>query len=240
MPTAASIVSAMATIATIGMVGSPVVTVRKMEHQRSVGIMTPTFFCAQLVNCVMWSIYGVLRSSLAIVVCGVVGNAVATYCLLVFLAVARLEEKSGHRLASTTYKKSLLSVTFALCAIAGVSALIVVLAAISPHSAAVVNGLLGACTSVYMLGSPLALAGAIVKNKNAEGLAPITMGFGLANASLWVLSGALVGDFFIVVPNVLGALACCLQFALLFRYGRRASEAVAVKTAIAPLPFTEC
>ncbi|RNF22469.1 solute carrier family 50 (sugar transporter) [Trypanosoma conorhini] len=239
MSNSASVVAVMATVATVGTVGSPVVTVRNMERQCSVGVMTPTFFCAQLVNCVVWSIYGVLQSSFAIIACNVVGNAVATYCLLVFLAVARLEEMSGRRLPSTTYKKSRMSVIATLCIIAGVSALIVALAAASPHGARVFNGLLGGCTSAFMLGSPLALAGTIVRNKNAEGLAPLTMAFGLANTLLWFLYGVLTGDPFIMAPNVVGALACCFQFLLLFRYGRRPGEAVAVKTAVAPLPLAD-
>ncbi|EAN84188.1 hypothetical protein C3747_19g201 [Trypanosoma cruzi] len=239
MSTTANVVSMLATIATVGTVSSPVFTVRKMEQQCSVGIMTPTFFCAQLANTVVWSIYGVLQLSFAIIICNVIGNAVATYCLLVFLSVARMEEKSGNRLVSTTYRKSLMTIVFTLIIILCLSTIIVFLAFISPQSARVFNGVLGGCTSVLMLGSPLALAGTIIKNKNAEGLAPITMAFGLANTVFWFWYGILVNDKFIMVPNFLGAVACFSQFVLLFIYGKRPGEAVAVKTAIAPLPFVE-
>ncbi|ORC83998.1 solute carrier family 50 (sugar transporter) [Trypanosoma theileri] len=232
-----SIVSILATTASICMLSAPIVTVRKLEQQRSIGIMTPTFFCAQLASSVVWSIYGVIQVAFGVILCNVVGNAIATYCLLVFLSVARQEEKSGHTLASTTYKKSCLTVLIALSFMMGASFVIVLLISIKPELAKFFNGLLGSCCSVFMLSSPLGMAGTIIKNKNAEGLAPLTMSFALVNTFLWVLYGLLTSDLFISVPNFLGLSSCIFQFFLLFLYGKKPAETTAVKAGIAPLPF---
>ncbi|KEG12831.1 solute carrier family 50 (sugar transporter) [Trypanosoma grayi] len=231
-------VSVSATAASICMVGAPVVTVRKMEKQRSVGAMTPLYFSAQLASCAVWSIYGVMQDAFGVILCNAIGNAIATYCLLVFLSVARREEKSGHRIANTTYKKSQTTVMIAISFIACASLLIVCLASVKPPAAKTLNGLLGSCCSVFMLSSPLALAGAIIKNKNAEGLAPLTITFALANTSLWCLYALLKRDIFIFVPNLLGIAACLFQFLLFFMYGQKPAKAVAVKAAVAPLPFS--
>ncbi|KAH9577963.1 SWEET sugar transporter [Trypanosoma melophagium] len=232
-----SIVSILATMASICMVSAPIVTVKKLEQQRSIGIMTPTFFCAQLVNSVLWSIYGVIQVAFGVTLCNAVGNAVATYCLLVFLSVARQEELSGHTLASTTYKKSCLTVGVALCFLLCSSSAIVFLISINPDSAKFVNGLIGSCSSVFMLSSPLGMAGTIIKNKNAEGLAPLTLSFATANTFLWSLYGILTSDLFLFLPGVLGLSSCIFQFVLLFFYGTKPAEAIEVKAAIAPLPF---
>ncbi|EPY31558.1 hypothetical protein STCU_03395 [Strigomonas culicis] len=103
---------------------------------------------------------------------------------------------------------------------------------------ATVNGLAGGCCSVFMLSSPLMMAKDIIKNKNAEGLQPVTMTFATANSLLWTLYGLLKSDPYIAVPNTLCSFACFFQFFLLLRYGRKPSVAVVtIVESLAPVPL---
>lgn len=233
-----NIISIAATTASICMLSSPILTVMNLARACSIGVMTITFFCAQYMNCVVWAMYGMQKMAIPVISCNLLGTCIATYCILTFLMVARVEEASGHPLKSTTYRQCL--ITAACTLTLGCVFLVIILIlynAVSPSVAATVNGLCGGCCSVIMLSSPLGMAKTIIQNKNAEGLQPVTLTFGTLNSILWTLYGILMGDFNIMVPNTVCTLACFFQFYLLLRYGRRPPAEVTVVESVAPVPI---
>ncbi|AYU83866.1 Sugar efflux transporter for intercellular exchange [Leishmania donovani] len=232
------IISVCATLAALCMVASPVITVKSMRAAKSVGSMTITFFCAQFLNCNVWSMYGVQTLALPVIICNTFGSAVAAYCILTFLTVARMEEKAGHVLKSTSYGASLKTATLTIFLIALLLLLFLYLMNFSSSDfAAQLNGILGGCCSVFMLSSPLGMAKAIIHERNAEPLQPATVMFATLNSVLWMLYGLLSLDMYITIPNVLCTLACIFQIFLLVRYGRHPAEHVEITETIAPVPL---
>lgn len=219
------------------MLSSPIMTVLAMAKVRSIGVMTITFFCAQYMNCCVWAMYGVQKRAPPVIICNTLGIVIATYCILTFVTVARLEEQSGNRLKSTTYKATA-TMAAATCVLGlFLLCLIILLYNVAgPTIAVTVNGLMGACASVIMLSSPLGAAKDIIKSKNAQALQPVTVGFATINSILWALYGFLTLDMMIAVPNTLCTLACLFQVFLIVRYGRRPIEEVTVSSGLADLP----
>ncbi|KAG5464337.1 hypothetical protein LSCM1_00519 [Leishmania martiniquensis] len=229
------IISFSATLASLFMVVSPVITVKNMRAVKSIGGITVTFFCAQLLNCSVWAMYGVLTVSFPLIICNTIGSAVAVYCIFMFLAVAWMEEKAGHTHVSTSYRASRKVALFTTLVITLFMLLLLYLARYANRSFAIqLNGILGGCCVIFMLSSPLALARSIVRNENAEPLQPVTVIFATLNSVLWTLYGVLKQDAYITIPNALCTLACFFQIALLMRYGRRPSEHIAIIDATAP------
>ncbi|KAK7200570.1 Sugar efflux transporter for intercellular exchange [Novymonas esmeraldas] len=231
------IISVSATAASLCMVASPVLTVNKMRAAKTVGVMTITFFCAQFLNCNVWAMYGVQKNAYPVIICNTIGCAIAAYCILTFLTVARLEERSGRTLKSTTYRESLNAAMLTSILIIVLMLLFLYLMNYVNRSfAAQLNGILGGCCGVFMLSSPLGMAKDIIKNKNAEPLQPPTVIFATLNSVLWTLYGLLTMDMYITIPNTLCTLACFFQIFLLVRYGRHPAERVDVTEALAPVP----
>lgn len=232
-----SVVSISATTASVCMVASPILTVTGMRKDHSIGVMTITFFCAQYANCNVWAMYGIQNSAIPVILCNVFGSVVATYCVLSFLTVARVEERSGNALKATTYRTCLQTTIITAGFLLAVLSLVLCLCNfVNFTTAARVNGLIGGCCSVFMLSSPLGMAVDIIASKNAEGLQPVTLSFATLNSILWFLYGLLNTDLNIAIPNALCTGACLFQFFLLLRYGRRPTTQVTVSENIPAVP----
>ena len=232
------VISVSATVASVCMVGSPVITVNNMRKANSIGVMTITFFCAQFLNCNVWAMYGAQMQAAPVIICNTIGGAIAAYCILTFLTVARIEEKSGHALQCTTYHAALMAAVVAAAAVTGVLVLVLVLLNfVSLGLVSQLNGIMGGFCSVFMLSSPLGMAKDIIKNKNAESLQPVTVVFATLNSVLWTLYGVLKLDVYIALPNALCTLACIFQAFLLLRYGRHPSTDVEATETLAPVPI---
>ena len=232
------VISVSATVASVCMVGSPVITVNNMRKANSIGVMTITFFCAQFLNCNVWAMYGAQMQAAPVIICNTIGGAIAAYCILTFLTVARIEEKSGHALQCTTYHAALMAAVVAAAAVTGVLVLVLVLLNfVSLGLVSQLNGIMGGFCSVFMLSSPLGMAKGIIKNKNAESLQPVTVASATMNSVLWTLYGVLKLDVYIALPNTLCTLACFFQVFLLLRYGRHPPAVVTTKHEYAPVPM---
>ncbi|EPY32380.1 solute carrier family 50 (sugar transporter) [Strigomonas culicis] len=218
---------------------SPVVTVRRLVQAGSIGPSTVTFYGAQLFSGVTWCSYAVYADSIPILISSGVGNAVSTYCMLTFLSVARVEERSGKRLIATTYAKSVLTAgLFVLLGWAHLAMSILLVLHGRSSVAYYVTGWEASVASVVMLSAPMAMFPHIIRNKDASSLAPLTILFGLGNTVGWTIAGIMKFDIFILMTNLLCALACAAQMALYLRYGtKQKAEPEVVHEAIADVPF---
>ncbi|KPA81553.1 hypothetical protein ABB37_03897 [Leptomonas pyrrhocoris] len=193
--------------------------------------MTITFFCAVFLNCNVWAMYGAQITAAPVIICNTIGGAIAAYCILTFLTVARIEEKSGRVLQSTTYRLALMTTLFTCLLVVCIMILMLCLMNFkSLFLSSQLNGIMGGFCSVFMLSSPLGMAKDIIKSKNAESLQPVTVASATVNSILWTLYGVLRLDIYIALPNALCTLACFFQIFLLMRYGRHPSMFTMVMT----------
>ncbi|GET89955.1 hypothetical protein, unknown function [Leishmania tarentolae] len=227
-----------ASLFSVIMNASPVITIRRLEQAGTVGASTVTFYGAQMYNAITWTSYGIFAVSYPLLISNILGNAVSTYCSLVFLTVARREEKSGRTLQSTTYSKSVVTYTFFfVLSVAHVLLSVILTMSGQPETAKTITGYEGSVACIVMLSAPLLAFKHIVATKNAEVLAPVMVSCALLNTLFWVIAGCMTNDMFIAVPNFLCFLACCAQVALLMIYGRKPAAPMEINEGIASIPF---
>lgn len=233
-----SVITSTAAVFSIMMNISPILAIVRLEKAGTVGSGTITFFGAQMYNCVTWATYGFLLWSWPLMIPCTLGNCVSMYSMLVFLTVARREEKTGKQLLSTTYAKSVLTAVFFIV-ISWIHLFLCVgfLSSGNPTSARTMTGWEGSVACVVMLSAPLGVFKEIVRLKNAESLQPVMVGCASVNTTLWTIAGFMKMDPFLIIPNGLCFLACAAQAALLLKYGRRPPENKEVPEAIAAVPF---
>jgi solute carrier family 50 (sugar transporter) len=232
-----SVISVGATAASVCLSVSPIITMMNIRKAHSIGPMTITFFCAMYLCSNVWALYGVMKVATPVIICNALGCAISSYCILTFLTVARIEEKSGHVLQSTSYRAAFMTASVAGMAVVGVLVLMLSLMNfVSVDFALQLSGIMGGFCSVFMLSSPLGAAKDIIKNKNAESLQPVTVASATVNSALWSLYGLLTLDIYIALPNTLCTLACFFQVFLLLRYGRHPPEVVEPTREFAPVP----
>ncbi|CAD2219036.1 solute carrier family 50 (sugar transporter) [Angomonas deanei] len=217
---------------------SPLITSREYEKNASIGSNNNIFLGALLFSATTWASYGLFSSTYPLLFSNMVGNAIGTYCSLVFLSVARREEKSGRVLQATTYTRSLLTYVFfeTICVLHLVICIGLILVG-KGNVAITITGLEATFAGVFMVSSPLLQVKTIVQAKNAQCLAPATVCFAFFNALFWVIVGVIKLDVVLFFPNFLGFLACCGQVFLIFKYGRKPVEKEEIAVAIAPVPF---
>ncbi|EPY15802.1 solute carrier family 50 (sugar transporter) [Strigomonas culicis] len=217
--------------------GSPIVMARAYEKNGSIGGNTNIFLGAVLFSTVTWSTYGLFKSIVPMMISNALGNAVATYSSLVFLSVARREEKIRKKLDATTYMKSLFTYFFfVFISVAHLLICVALIAAGKFSTASAFTGIEATFAGIFMISSPLLQFKHIVQTKNAASLAPLTVCFAFFNALCWTIVGVMQMDIVVFFCNFLCLLAAIAQMVLLFMYGRK-EEAHEDHVAEAVVPF---
>ena len=86
-----------------------------------------------------------------------------------------------------------------------------------------------------MFGSPLLSLRKVLVTKSTIGLIsfPVTIVSFIASG-LWTMYGFILQDYFMVVPNLLGAMLCVLQLLVLFAFNRTLNGVPATKIKMDP------
>ncbi|KAJ2777061.1 sugar transmembrane transporter activity protein [Coemansia javaensis] len=168
---------------------------------------------ASLLSSVLWTKYGAINGDTAVVWVNSLGVAIALYILGCFWAYGGKRRRS--------VETSVLATT--LLAVVMVAA---VDYARDPRAADLFS--LACCLmSLVFLGSPLSRIGDVVRARDASVLLPSLALLALVNNLLWAAYGARHHDPYMVVPNIVGAVFCSVQLALVAYYGRAAAAAAA-------------
>jgi len=208
-------------IASCCLLSAPILTIRKLQAARDTGGLSPNYFVFQFLASAFWLIYGLLVSSVSIMVCNGWGVVVAAYCMMGFLGVLGVMETEGRPSPVSTRaeatKKSIItfggSVAFAL--------ILAAVASSSESVASTICGLVSAGLSTAMLASPLESIKQIFAVKSAAILSPVTIGAAIVNCALWVLYGLCRSDPFVITPNSLGLLSSVVLMGLVVRFGTK-------------------
>ncbi|KAJ2377532.1 Sugar transporter, partial [Coemansia sp. RSA 2607] len=101
-----------------------------------------------------------------------------------------------------------------------------------------VFGLVCCAVTLLFLAAPLGQIGSVVRLRDASVLLPGVAVLAFSNNVLWGMYGHMHQDVFMIVPNVIGAVLCALQLALIAKYGRAAASLPPVAV-ISSIPMTE-
>jgi solute carrier family 50 protein (sugar transporter) len=147
----------------------------------------------------VWSIYGVLKDDMTVLVPNFTGTISGLICATTF----------------HIYAKDVARHYYYICA-----AVILVALGLSSFQNAPAVGSLGVTLAVIMMGSPLSTLQTVIRDKNTNAL-PFGLSFTtFLNAMSWSSYGILIAnDPMIYVPNIIGLTLATIQLSLFGIYG---------------------
>ena len=161
--------------------------------------LSPLPFLSQLVNCIVWGIYGLLRRDVTIFWPNFVGFWAGLFTVVIFHRFCK---------AKPIIYYGIFSLPFLLCI------------EFSRENNDFKVGVLGCTLAVIVSGAPLATIKTVIREKSTAALPLLPSVFTWMNAFCWFLYGYLiVDDIMIYGPNSMGLLLSSIQMFLYIMYG---------------------
>ncbi|XP_004365230.2 hypothetical protein CAOG_00359 [Capsaspora owczarzaki ATCC 30864] len=198
-----TILSVAAIIATVAVFASSIPAVREIERSRTTGATSIVPYVAGIVNCVLWTSYGLLISDPTQIIVNGIGSGLYIYYLTIYFSYTND--------AVTARRTTLLGFCYIAAAFTWVGGMSTTRAEVTWNL-----GIVGALTTILFFAAPLSLLVRIVKTKSTDGLSRPLAWLGCLVCMLWVAYGR--NDPFVWQPNALGLLLSLCQVALLFLY----------------------
>jgi len=174
-------------------------TAFKIWSDKSVGTMSIIPFFTLLVNCVVWSIYGLLIDEAPIYAPNLCGSLTGLICTFVFQAYYPFFNPVLYLQGAAVISAA------ALSAYLGYTGLV---------------GFVGSCLSIGVMASPLSVVQTVIRDRSTAALPFSTSLVMFATGLCWSLYGLLViDDISVYLPNLLGTLLACVQLSLFAVYG---------------------
>lgn len=202
------LVSGAATVFTIGLFSSGILTCRKIHITKSVGVVPHLPFVAAAVNCSMWMTYGFIKPDSTVALVNFVGLCLQMTYIFIY-----------HTYTDNKYS---IRRDF-LLALAVVSTVILYYTKFVSDQTSRTTQLGVACNigSILFFASPLSTMAEVIQSKSTDSMSfPLSVMSVLTTAS-WVLYGLLVSDFFIQFPNGIGLLLSLIQLTLFAVYHKK-------------------
>ncbi|XP_023521697.1 bidirectional sugar transporter SWEET4-like [Cucurbita pepo subsp. pepo] len=203
---------------------SPVPTFIQIWKKKSVGQFSPVPYLATLMNCLVWTLYGlpmVHPNSMLVITINGIGIVIELVYIIIFLIY-------------TNEKKKRLQVLGVVLAEIIFVALLTVLVLTTAHTYTLRSTIVGSVCLVFnimMYASPLTVMKRVIKTKSVEYM-PFTLSLAsFANGVIWTSYASIHFDPFIVVPNGLGTLSAVLQLVLYAAFYKSTQRQIADRKA---------
>ncbi|KAK7412926.1 hypothetical protein VNO78_04695 [Psophocarpus tetragonolobus] len=192
---------------------SPVPTFWKIKKHRSTEDFSSLPYICTLLNCSLWTYYGIIKSGeyLVSTVNGF-GIVVETIYIILFLIYA----PKGIRAKTAILAVILDVIIFA-------AAIVTTLLALQGEARSDAVGTMGAGLNIVMYSSPLSIMKTVVATKSVEYMPFLLSFFFFLNGGVWLLYSFLVRDVILGVPNGTGFLLGAIQLVLyaIYRNGEK-------------------
>lgn len=166
---------------------------------RSTSNLSPLPFLSQLVNCIVWGIYGLLRHDVTIFWPNFVGFWAGLFTVVIFHRYCKKKPM---------FYYGVFCLPFFVCI------------EFARENNDFKVGVLGCTLAVIVSGAPLATIKTVIKEKSTAALPLLPSVFTWMNAFCWFLYGYLiVDDIMIYGPNSMGLLLASIQMFLYILYG---------------------
>ena len=184
----------------IGMQISACNTALAIQSRGSVSSIPLLPFLSLFVNCVIWTLYGILKNDFTVLVPNVLGILCGLFCVFIY-----------HKYSSGLHKGKEYMIS------AGIVIFALILYA---SNAANFIALLGCVFAVILMGSPLATLKIVIETQNTDSMPFGTSLMAFCNSLSWSMYGLLIsGDVFIYGPNLVGVAITSVQMLLFIQYG---------------------
>ncbi|KAL6010998.1 hypothetical protein ACLOJK_001442 [Asimina triloba] len=187
-------------------------TFYRIWKRGAVESFSPLPYLAAVMNCMLWIFYGLPfvhpNSTLVVTI-----NAVGLFLEIVYLSIFFIFATKKQRL-------------YVLKFLAGEVLLMILIVALVlslAHTTKLrtfVAGIFAAIFNVYMYGSPLSIMRMVIQTKSVKYMPVYLSFFNFLNGCCWMAYALIIIDFFIAIPNGLGALLGLIQLILYACYYR--------------------
>ncbi|KAB2037857.1 hypothetical protein ES319_D03G105100v1 [Gossypium barbadense] len=201
---------------------SPVPTFIRIWKKGSVEQFSPAPYLATLINCMVWVVYGlpmVHPNSTLVVTINGTGTAIEIVYLTLFLIYCHDKKKRV---------KVMLIVLVEMIFIAGVTALVLIIAHTTQRRSMVV-GIIAILFNIMMYAAPLSVMKLVITTKSVEYMPFFLSLASFANGVAWTAYAFLPFDPFIAVPNGLGTLFSLAQLLLYATYYKSTKRIIAAR-----------
>ncbi|TVU29947.1 hypothetical protein EJB05_21543 [Eragrostis curvula] len=206
---------------------SPLPTFYRVYRRKSTEGFQSTPYVVTLFSCMLWIFYALLKSgAMLLITINGVGCVIETVYIAMYLVYA---PKASRVLTA----KMLLGLNVGLF---GLIALVTLL--LPAHGTLRVHVLGWICVSIALavFAAPLSIMRLVIRTKSVEFM-PFSLSFCLVvSAVIWFAYGALKGDVFVAVPNVLGFVFGLAQMALYMAYRNKTPKAAVMMVEEVKLP----
>ena len=187
----------LATAFTIAFFSCNIFDALEYRKKRTTGLATAIPLLSTLVNCSLWLKYGLLKQEPTISAVNLYGLVISTICLYNFHHYSRLKEDVELKLATVLFFLDLFLVYVYYS---------------DSNQVLTLLGFVNSGFSIIMFGSPLVSILQVLKLKHARGIISLPLSIaGLLVSTLWALLGIQMQDYFVLVPNVAGAVLSAIQ-----------------------------
>ncbi|EFJ26802.1 hypothetical protein SELMODRAFT_412592 [Selaginella moellendorffii] len=207
-----------------GLFLSPAPTFRSIVKNHTTGDFSGAPYVATLFNCLLWVLYGlpfVTSNSVLVITINTIGCVIESVYLGIFLFYAskRIEKA---RVAGM--------ISIVLTVYLGI-VLAVFMASKDHHTRRKFAGICCAVVTIAMYASPLSIMRTVISTKSVQYMPLLPLVAGLFNGATWTAYGFLgqPHDYYIVVPNLVGACLAVIQLILYGFYSRTGKPRPIVK-----------
>ena len=187
-------------------------TSQDISSRKSTGILPLIPFLSLLVNCIVWTFYGLLMEDMTVLVPNCLGVFTGAYCTFI------------HHHFSTQQQKAKAVKMFQIGA-----CVVVINTFLFMSGDAVKIGTIGCVLAVCLMASPLSALQTVLDTHSTESMPFITSFAAFCNSMSWSAYGLYVsGDPMIYVPNLLGLAITSIQMMLFAKFGISAASTPAI------------
>jgi len=189
---------------------APYPTIRNINKERSAGNLPLLPYSSMVVNCYVWTIYGLLKSESKIWLTNMIGCILGLVYSTQFFQYCPANSfnlpgtKSQHKQIA-----AIIIMFTTLCAV------------VLPTTMSIrLIGMMGVFFCVVLFGSPLSSLKTVIQTKSAKSIQlPFTLAC-MVNCGLWSIFGTMEAkDFNIYFPNILGLILGFVQLFFIMLYG---------------------
>ncbi|XP_021311709.1 bidirectional sugar transporter SWEET4 [Sorghum bicolor] len=192
-----------------GLFLSPVATMWDISRHGSSEQYSASPYLAGLLNCAVWLLYGYVHPNGKWVFgINIVGSLLQLLYIVIFVYYTTVDD--------VRYQIYYMLFGAGVCLV-GIMALVFGQAH-STEQKCMGFGLAGVATGIGMYAAPLIQLRSVVERGNVEGMSLLLIGASLGNSAVWTVYACLGPDFYVLVPNLIGALCTVVQLVVYFRY----------------------
>lgn len=196
---------------------SPIPTIIKIREKRELGNINPIPFYATVMNCIGWTIYGLIQKNIFVFMSNITGILSGLFNIINCLIILSLPTKNSTKLSKDyEYYERL----FLFVIVFWFFMLLIMMFSFSytdDNSLKNIQEYIGTLCCVFTIlyyFAPLSSMKEMIKKKDASEILYLPLLINTCNSLLWLFYAFFINDMYLLIPNLFGIVLCTIQFFL--------------------------